>query len=59
MCFERNLWFRFLTSEDYENKNTTGKSALSDSFLIAKSNFLREIRIKDENDLNNNFNKRR
>jgi hypothetical protein len=44
MCFERVLWFRLLTSQDYQNKGQTGQTALHQSYLIAKDNFFKEIR---------------
>lgn len=43
MCFERVLWFRFLTSHDFQNKNQMGQKAMHQTYLIAKDNFFKEI----------------
>jgi hypothetical protein len=43
MCFERALWFRFLTSNDFQNKGQMGQTAMHQSFLIAKDKFFKEI----------------
>ena len=43
LCFERNLWFRFLTSEDYNSKCLNGKTATFSTYLLAKHNFFKEI----------------
>lgn len=43
MCFERVLWFRFLTSNDFQSKREMGQTAVHQSFLIAKDKFFREI----------------
>lgn len=43
LCFQRSLWFRFLTSHDYHDRGKMGQTAVHQTYLIAKNNFFKEI----------------
>lgn len=43
LCFERVLWFRFLTNHDHMYKSNLGESVMHQTYAAAKHNFFSDI----------------